>query len=124
MRAKFKLAFTSMTYPLLLRRCRCTAAAAARSSTTSRSRQVGFLLSVTVKSTGGCELTELVANHIFSRVYGNKFTAVMHSEGQPNCFGHNRRAARPSFDHFFVAIRFRGVDFFRQMVVDKRTFFY
>ena len=72
---------------------------------------------------GRCKFAEFMANHIFRNVDGNMFAAVMNSNGMPQEFRENRRAAAPSLDDFLFPCSIQGINFLFQAFLDVRSFF-
>ena len=70
---------------------------------------------------GRCKFAEFMANHIFRNVDGNMFAAVMNSNGMPQEFRENRRAAAPSLDDFLFPCSIQGINFLFQAFLDVRS---
>ena len=52
---------------------------------------------------GGCELTELVAYHVFGDVHGDELVAIVHGEGVADELGCDHGRAAPGLDDVLLA---------------------
>jgi hypothetical protein len=67
------------------------------------------------------ELTQLVADHIFSYKDRHMPPAVMHTYGVAEHFGHYGRRPRPGLDYLFFAFLIKRFNFFQQLGMTVRT---
>src|SRR6516164_7821999 len=110
----------------LVRRPRIDAAA---SLSASRRSAAGLPMSapsrplvagVAVKGPGGCELAELVPDHVLGNQHREEFVPVIDAEGKPDKLRKDRRPARPGADHLVAARPTYLLCLSKEIAVDKR----
>jgi hypothetical protein len=73
---------------------------------------------------GGRKFTKLMTNHIFCDINRDKFFPVMHGKRMSNKIRHYRRTPGPRFQHLLLPVHIHVLDFFKQLLVNVRSFFY
>src|SRR6267378_4813158 len=110
---------------LCLRRCGCCCRWCCAASWWCHAR--GFLErhphAVALERTRRRKFSQLVPDHLLGHIHGNEFLSVVHGDGVPDHFRHNRRAPRPRFNHFLFVARVQSFYLDAQMAVHKRPFF-
>lgn len=76
-----------------------------------------------LESAGRSEFTEFVANHVFSYIDRQETAAIVDTEVKSDKVRCDGRTARPCRDRFAIIVGLRDFDFFREVRVDKKTFF-
>ena len=58
---------------------------------------------MTVESSGLCEFTEFMSNHILCYIHGDMLASVRNSDGVADTFGEDGGAAAPGLETMLVA---------------------
>src|SRR5688572_28093982 len=86
-----------------------------------RGRRLLLVAGVAGESTRGCELTQLVADHVLRDEHRDELTPVVHREGEPDRLWIDRRAPRPRLDGLAGVGRGRLLNLLQEVPVDERT---
>src|SRR5260370_34913314 len=114
----------------LVRRARRTAEASVSSSRRSAAclpisaPPRPLVAGVPVEGPGWRKLAEFVADHILGHQHRDEFVPVIDAKGQPDELRKDRRAPRPSPDHFVAARGARLLRLFEQIAIDDTPFPY
>ena len=78
---------------------------------------------MTLESSGRCEFTEFMSNHILCYIHGDMLASVMNSEGVADKFGKDCGAAAPGLENLLVAGLVHLHDSLEQFRLHERSFF-
>jgi hypothetical protein len=78
---------------------------------------------MTLEGTGGSELTEFVANHVFRYINGNMLAAIMNSNRMTYEVRENRGASGPGLYNFFIVSFVESRDFLHEAFCNERSLF-
>ncbi|KGB25959.1 hypothetical protein ApDm4_0901 [Acetobacter pomorum] len=75
-----------------------------------------------MECTGRRKFAELMSDHVFRNLYGQKLLTVINTERQTDELRKNCRTTRPDLDHFVTTRRAGYLSFIQQIPVDERAF--
>ena len=78
---------------------------------------------MTLEGSGGSELTQLMADHIFSYIYRNVLLTVMNGNGVTDEFREYGGCARPGLEYVLGAVLIHGTDARVELFFYLRCFF-